>query len=103
MSAIERIELTLLATGLIFVLVGAAQARWRFIADRRPGRRFYWATSIVGIVCFVVGIGKIWPNGVLAAVIFSAVVVFSAYLTTPYLKIGDRIYAASPENRQPDP
>lgn len=102
-SAIERIELTLLATGLVFVLVGAAQARWRFIADRRAGRRFYWVTSIIGIVCFVIGVGKIWPNGVLAAVIFTAVVVFSAYLTTPYLKIGDRIYASSPENRQPDP
>jgi hypothetical protein len=102
-SVTERIELTLLATGLIFILAGAAQARWRFIADRRPGRRFYWATSIIGIVCFAIGTGRIWPNGVLAALVFSAVVVGSAYLITPYLKIAGRIYASSPENRQPDP
>ena len=102
-SATERIELTLLATGLIFIAAGAAQARYRFIRERRPGRRFYWATSIIGIGCFALGTGTIWPNGILAAAIFSAVVVFSAYLTTPYLKFGDRIYASSPENRQPDP
>jgi len=102
-SATERIELTLLATGLIFILAGAAQARYRFIADRSPGRRFYWSTSIIGIVCFALGVGRIWPNDVLAALVFSAIVVVSAYLTTPYLKIGDRIYASSPENRQPDP
>jgi hypothetical protein len=102
-AATERIELTLLATGLIFVAAGAAQARYRFIKDRRPGRRFYWATSVIGIVCFAAGVGKIWPNAVAVAVIFSAIVVFSAYLTTPYLKIGERIYASSPENREPDP
>ncbi len=99
----ERIELTLLATGLIFILAGAAQARFRFVADRRPGRLFYWTTSIIGIFCFALGVGRFWPNAVLATSVFSAIVVGSAYLTTPYLKIGGRIYAATPENRQPDP
>ncbi len=103
MSATDRIELTLLATGLIFVLASAAQARYRFIRHRRAGRRFYWTTAIIGIVCFALGTGRIWPNAVCVAVIFAGVVVLSAYLTTPYLKIGDRIYASSPENRQPDP
>jgi hypothetical protein len=102
-SSIERIELALLVAGLIFILAGAAQARYRFVADRRRGRAFYWTTSIVGIVCFALGTGRIWPNGVLAASVFAAIVVGSAYLTTPYLKIGGRIYASSPENRQPDP
>ena len=102
-SATERIELTLLATGLIFIAAGATQARFRYIADRRAGRRFYWTTSIIGIVCFAFGVGKLWPNAVLAASVFAAIVVGSAYLTTPYLKIGDRIYASTPENRQPDP
>jgi hypothetical protein len=102
-SATQRIELTLLATGLIFVLVSAAQARYRFIHDRRAGRRFYWATATIGTVCFAIGTGRIWPNAVCVALIFSGLVVMSAYLTTPYLKIGERIYASSPENRQPDP
>jgi hypothetical protein len=101
-AATERIELTLLATGLIFVVAGAAQARYRFVKERQPGRRFYWATSAIGIVSFAAGVGKVWPNAVVVAAIFSAIVAFSAYLTTPYLKIGGRIYASSPENRQPD-
>ncbi|OBF68722.1 hypothetical protein A5753_22740 [Mycobacterium sp. 852002-51971_SCH5477799-a] len=102
MAAIQRIELTLLATGLIGILASAAQARYRFIKHRRAGRRFYWATAIIGIVCFAAGTGQLWPNAILVAAVFSAIVVFSAYLTTPYLKIGGRIYASSPENREPD-
>ncbi len=103
MAAIQRIELTLLATGLIGILASAAQARYRFIKHRRAGRRFYWATAIIGIVCFAAGTGQLWPNAIVVAAVFSAIVAFSAYLTTPYLKIGGRIYASSPENREPDP
>jgi hypothetical protein len=102
-SATERMEVTMLATGLILIAAGATQARFRYITHRRAGRRYYWTTSAIGIVCFTIGVGKIWPNGVLSALIFSAIVVGSAYLITPYLKIGGRIYAASPENRLPDP
>ncbi len=103
MSAIERMEVTLLATGLILIAAGATQARFRYIRHRSAGRRYYWTTSAVGIVCFTIGVGRIWPNGVLSALVFTAIVVGSAYLTTPYLKLGGRIYAASPENRLPDP
>lgn len=99
----ERIELTLLVTGLILIAAGATQARFRYIAHRRAGRRYYWTTSLLGIVCFAFGVGKIWPNAVLAALFFVGIIVGSAYLMTPYLKIGGRIYASSPENRQPDP
>jgi hypothetical protein len=102
-SATERIEVTMLATGLILIAAGATQARFRYIAHRRAGRRYYWTTSAIGIVCFAIGVGRIWPNGVLAALLFTAIVVGSAYLSTPYLKIGGRIYAASPEDRLPDP
>ncbi len=102
-SATEHIELGLVVVGLIFIVAGAFQVRYRYVADRRRGRRFYWTTSIIGILCFALGTGRIWPNGVLAASVFAAIVVGSAYLTTPYLKIGGRIYASSPENRQPDP
>jgi len=34
---------------------------------------------------------------------FAAIVAGSAYLSTPYLKIGERIYALSPDDREPDP
>lgn len=99
----ERIELALLAAGLIFILAGASQARYRYIKDRGRARQYYWATSVVGVVCFALGTGRIWPNGVAAALVFTCIIVWSAYLTTPYLKIGGRIYASNPENREPDP
>jgi uncharacterized membrane protein YoaK (UPF0700 family) len=102
-SAIDRIELTLLATGLILIAAGATQARFRYITHRRAGRRYYWTTSALGIACFAVGVGKVWPNAVMASLVFAAIVVGSAYLLTPYIKIGGRIYASSPENRTPDP
>lgn len=103
MSATERIEVTLLATGFVLIAAGATQARFRYIARRRAARRYYWTTSIAGIVCFAIGVGKIWPNGILSASVITAIVVGSAYLSTPYLKIGGRISALTPENRQPDP
>ncbi|WP_197283640.1 hypothetical protein [Mycobacterium sp. Marseille-P9652] len=93
----------MLATGLILIAAGATQARFRYITHRRAGRRYYWTTSAIGIACFAVGVGKLWPNAVLSTLMFIAVVVGSAYLITPYIKIRGRIYAASPENRQPDP
>jgi uncharacterized membrane protein YoaK (UPF0700 family) len=102
-QATQVIELVLLVAGLILIVAGASLARYRYITDRRRARRFYWTTSLVGILCFALGTGQIWPNGVLAALFFAAIVTGSAYLTTPYLKIGGRIYASSAENRQPDP
>lgn len=102
-SATERIELGLLLLGLILIAAGATQARYRYVAGRRRGRRFYWITSVIGIVCFALGVGRIWPNGVLVALIFTAIVGGSAYLMTPYLKIDGRIYALNPANREPDP
>lgn len=103
MSVTERVEVIFLATGLILIAAGATQARFRYISHRRAGRRYYWTTSVLGIICFMIGVGRIWPNGILSALIFAAIVVMSAYLTTPYLKIGGRIYASAPENRLPDP
>ncbi len=103
MAATDAIELGLLMAGLIFIVAGASQARYRYITDRRRGRHFYWTTSIIGVLCFALGMGRIWPNGVLAASFFVALIVGSAYLTTPYLKIGGRIYALTSANRQPDP
>jgi hypothetical protein len=100
---LDIIELGLVIAGLVLILAGWAQSRFRFIADRRKGRYFYWGTSALGIIFFAFGTGKLWPNGVMTTLIFSAIVVLTAYLTTPYLKIGDRIYASNPENQQPDP
>ncbi|WP_173813896.1 hypothetical protein [Mycobacterium rhizamassiliense] len=100
---LESIETALVVVGLVFIIAGHAQARYRFVKDRQRGRQLYWITSVVGIVCFAVGTGKLWPNAIASAVIFTAVVVGAAYMITPYLKIGGQIYASSAENREPDP
>jgi hypothetical protein len=100
---LDIIELGLVIAGLALIIAGWAQARYRFIAERRKARYFYWGTSALGIVFFGFGTGKLWPNAVITTLIFTALVVGSAYFTTPYLKIGDQIYASSPENREPDP
>ena len=103
MKIMDIIELGLVIAGLILIIAGWAQARYRFIAERRKARYFYWGTSALGIIFFGFGTGQLWPNAVITTLIFTALVVGSAYFTTPYLKIGDRIYASSPENREPDP
>jgi hypothetical protein len=103
MKILDMIELGLVIVGLILIIAGAAQARFRFVAERRKARYFYWGTSALGIVFFAFGTGKPWPNGVITTLIFSSLVLGTAYFTTPYLKIGDQIYASSPENREPDP
>ena len=103
MKIVDDIELGLTVAGLILIIAGWAQARFRFIAERRKARYFYWGTSALGIIFFGFGTGQLWPNAVITTLIFTALVVGSAYFTTPYLKIGDQIYASSPENREPDP
>ncbi len=103
MKILDIIELGLVIAGLVLIIAGWAQSRFRFIGERRKGRYFYWGTSALGIIFFAFGTGQLWPNGVMTTLIFSAIVVTTAYLTTPYLKIGDRIYASTPENREPDP
>ena len=101
--SIEHLELAATVAGLIFIIAGHAQARYRFVRGRHRGRRFYWTASLLGVVCFAFGTGRIWPNAVASALIFTAIIVGSAYMITPYLKIGGQIYAASPEHREPDP
>jgi hypothetical protein len=100
---IERLELAATVAGLIFIIAGHAQARYGFVRGRHRGRRFYWLTSFIGIMCFAFGTGQLWPNAIASAVIFTAIVAGSAYMITPYLKIGGQIYASSPEHREPDP
>ncbi|WP_260860770.1 hypothetical protein [Mycobacterium tilburgii] len=103
MKILDIIEFGLVIASLVLIIAGWAQSCFRFIAQRRKGRYFYWGTSALGVLFFAFGTGKLWPNGVMTTLIFGSIVVVTAYLTTPYLKIGDRIYASNPENREPDP
>jgi hypothetical protein len=72
--------------------------------DRRFGRRMYWLGWIVGGAIAAL---SLLPRGIVTvlaaygALIFVAIV--WAYLWTPYLKIGGRIYAISMSDSRPDP
>jgi hypothetical protein len=103
MKILDIIEFGMVIAGLILIAAGWAQTRFRFIAQRRKARYFYWGTSALGIVLFGFGTGQLWPNAVITTLIFTTLVLGTAYFTTPYLKIGDQIYASTPENREPDP
>ena len=58
MKILDIIELGLVIAGLILIIAGWAQARYRFITERRKARYFYWGTSALGIVFFGFGRGN---------------------------------------------
>lgn len=86
--------------GIILVgMVGGA-----FLPERRHQRRVYWYSWLVGGTLLVVILsgGELrWT--VAFALPLALLAVAIAYFKSPYIKIGGKIYAASLENRQPDP
>ena len=91
----------LLAIGIALMVGGftamvlAKQAKWE--------RRFYWATWLLG---GGVGSASLVPRGFgLAIATYLAFVFVSvvwAFFRTNYIKVGERIIAAIPDDRRPD-
>lgn len=91
----------LLAVGIVIMLGGlvsvmvAREIRWE--------RRSYWAAWLIG---GAVGSAALVPRGLglafatYATLIFVAIV--WAFFRTNYIKLGHRIIAATPADRQPD-
>ena len=97
----KRLELAATVAGLIFIIAGGAGALP--LRPRPPPRPALLLDDLVPRHHLLrIRNGQLWPNAVWR-VIFTAIIVGSAYLITPYLKIGGQIYAASPEHREPDP
>lgn len=75
-----------------------------YVPDRRTKRRIYWSGWIASAACAAL---SLLPRGAKTTAIvfigFTLVTIFWAYLTTPYLKIGSRIYAFSMLDSRPDP
>jgi uncharacterized membrane protein len=94
-------ELLFIAALAVVGVTVAAIARTR---QRHVKRRIYWAGLLSAVGCASV---SLLPLGVKATVIvfvaFSLVVVFQAYVSTPYLKIGGRIFALKISDSGPDP
>lgn len=103
MSTGEAIQRAALMAAVVFSALPEAQLRYRYISDRRRARRFYWTTAAIGMLCMIVGVGRVWPSGLAAVGFFGSMHLGFAYLASPYLKINGRIYALTANNRQPDP
>lgn len=89
--------------GLAGVLAALLQARTRFVADRRRGRLVYWACGLGGAAVFTVANHTGVDRTLLMSGIWLGLLALLAFTTTPYLKVGGRIYAARAEDREPDP
>jgi hypothetical protein len=89
-----------------FLAVVASMVIAVLFAKRRSlERRIYWAGWIIGTPCMSLAV---LPRGGWRAVVAAALLclfaaVVYAYFQTPYLKLGNRIYALTIPNSQPDP
>lgn len=90
------------AAGVIIAVIGVVLL---FIAnDRRLERRVYWTSSILASFLWCVAlIPRGWGTAVGCFVAFLGILAFMAYMRTPYLKIGGRIYVFSIQDARPDP
>lgn len=74
------------------------------VDDRKLGRRIYWLGWLINTSCFSLGaLQRGWQPSLGFGLLCVFVAVFYAYMRTPYLKIGGRIYALSLIDSQPDP
>jgi hypothetical protein len=101
----STLSLYLFYGGVVILLVGLLVPGWdtASLPKRAVKRRIYWGATAVAIpVLFAAG----WPDSQSSiAFVAMAVVLMGgwAYTRTPNIKIGDRIWALDPANREPDP
>jgi hypothetical protein len=102
---VSTLSITLFFGGLAILLVGILLPGWdtATLPKRAMKRRIYWTATAVAIaVLFAAG----WPHvqDSIAFVAMACVLMGGwAYFRTPNLKLGDRIWAAYPPHREPDP
>lgn len=98
-------SLILFFAALAILLVGLALPGWDTprASKRAMKRRIYWTATVVAIpLLFVAGLPDLQSSVALVAMAVVLMVGW-AYSRTPNLKIGGRILAAYPPNREPDP
>lgn len=102
MVLLDDLSEVLLWCGFAVVAVGMIGAA--FLHGRRSQRRTYWVSWLIGGLIMVAATGRTDPQLALTMAGFSAgMSVMIAFLKSPYLKIGNTIYALSLDDRQPDP
>lgn len=101
----STLSLSLFFGGLAILLVGMLLPGWdtATMPKRAVKRRVYWAATIVAIpVLFAAGLPDLQSS--IAFTAMACVLMGGwAYFRTPNIKIGDRILAADPPHRAPDP
>ncbi|HYO03415.1 MAG TPA: hypothetical protein VET27_16700 [Mycobacterium sp.] len=101
----STLSLSLFYIGVAILLTGLLLPGWDTAArsKRAMKRRIYWTATIVAIpVLFAAGLPDLQSS--IAFVAMACVLMGGwAYFRTPNIKIGGRIWAAYPPNREPDP
>lgn len=88
--------------GAAIVIIGIGSGI--FLNDRRLERRTYWLSWLAGGLLMTLAARMQNPDRALGIAGFSAAMsVMMAFFRTPFLKIGNTIYAASSSDRKPDP
>jgi hypothetical protein len=92
----------LLIAGVCAGLVAAVASV--FVSDRRRDRRIYWLGWLIATSCISFAVlPRGWQASLAIGLLGAFAAVVYAYLRTPFLKIGGRIYALSITDSRPDP
>jgi len=84
---------------ILVTLAGIGRAE-----SRRSKRRIYWSGWMSATLCAAISLLPLGPRTTAITFVgFAFCIVFWAYLTTPYLKIGERIFALTMADSRPDP
>jgi uncharacterized membrane protein len=101
----STLSLTLFYVGLAILLVGLLLPGWNTAraSKRATKRRIYWTATAVAVpVLFVAGLPDLQSS---IAFVAMALILMGgwAYVRTPNIKLGGRIYSIDPRNCEPDP
>jgi|SRR5579885_399078 len=92
---------------VLFIVTGAFGLLLTVLAspkNRRAGRRVYWAGCLIATIsAFFIAYPPDWKTGILLSLFVSGMTVFTAYFSTPYIKIRGKIYAFHIDDSRPDP
>jgi preprotein translocase subunit SecY len=101
----STLSLSLFYAAVAILLAGILLPGWDTARapKRAVKRRIYWTAAVAGaIVAFLAGLPDLQSS--IAFVATAAILMVGlAYFRTPNIKIGGRIWAAYPPNREPDP
>jgi hypothetical protein len=84
------------------VIIVATVALMAYVKARHVKRRIFWVGWLTADACAAVSLLPLGMSTTVTAFIgFALVIVFQAYFSTPYLKIGGRIYALTLSDSRP--